>query len=78
LNAGIVRRDLTQTRVVAQKATRRKLMANTQDLRDKNGRLLGKITTTSGGKLEGRDQNGRLKGTYDPKSNETRNANGAT
>lgn len=45
---------------------------SSQDLRDKNGNLLGKINTLSNGKLELRDKTGNLKGTYDPKQNETR------
>jgi len=44
----------------------------TQELRDSNNRLLGKIETLYNGKLEIRDALNRLKGTYDPKSNETR------
>ena len=47
-----------------------------QQLRDSNNRPIGTITTTSNGKLEGRDANGRLKGTYDPKSDQTRDSNG--
>lgn len=43
-----------------------------QELRDKMGRLIGKIKTTGNGKQEIRDNMGRLKGTYDEKSNETR------
>ncbi|MCY2938363.1 MAG: hypothetical protein NTV55_08395 [Planctomycetota bacterium] len=46
------------------------------ELRDRNGKLLGKVHISSNGRHEGRDANGRLKGTYDPKSNETRDANG--
>ncbi|MBI1824343.1 MAG: hypothetical protein HYR80_09565 [Nitrospirae bacterium] len=46
-----------------------------QDLRDNAGRLIGKIRMT-GIKYEGRDAAGRLKGTYDPKSNDTRDASG--
>ena len=42
-----------------------------QELRDKSGKLLGKIKVV-GGKLEIRDSTGRLKGKYDPKTNETR------
>lgn len=42
-----------------------------QELRDKNNRLLGKINDV-GGKVELRDANNRLKGRYDPKTNETR------
>lgn len=44
----------------------------TGDLRDKHGRLLGKIKRRGNGKFEGRDPSGRLMGTYDPRSNETR------
>lgn len=43
-----------------------------QELRDRNNRLLGKIKTLSNGKLELRDPTNKLKGTYDPKKNETR------
>lgn len=43
-----------------------------QQLRDKLNRLIGTIKTRSDGKLEIRDNLGRLKGTYDPKRNETR------
>ncbi len=46
-----------------------------QELRDKAGRLLGKIKDVSG-KLEIRDPAGRLKGKYDPKTNETRDPSG--
>jgi hypothetical protein len=45
-----------------------------QELRDKSNKLLGKIKQLSNGKLEGRDASNRLKGTYDPKSNETRDS----
>jgi hypothetical protein len=47
-----------------------------QELRDSSGRLLGKIREQNNGKYEGRDAAGRLKGTYDPRSNETRDASG--
>ena len=43
-----------------------------QELRDRSNRLLGKIKTRSDGKLELRDSSNRLKGTYNPKNNETR------
>ena len=43
-----------------------------QELRDNMGRIIGKIRTTGSGKQEIRDNKGRLKGTYDPKSNTTR------
>ena len=42
-----------------------------QELRDRSKKLLGKIKTLSNGKLEIRDSSNRLKGTYDPKTNET-------
>lgn len=47
-----------------------------QQLKDSNNRPIGTITSTSNGKLEGRDANGRLKGTYDSKSDQTRDSNG--
>lgn len=47
-----------------------------QELRDKSGKLLGKINTLSSGKLELRNAAGALKGTYDPKTNETRRSSG--
>jgi hypothetical protein len=47
-----------------------------QDLRDKNGHLVGRIKTLSGGKLELRGPGGQLLGTYDPKANQTRDAGG--
>lgn len=51
-------------------------MASAEDLRDRNGNLLGRITERSNHVLEGRDRNGNLRGTYDPRSNETRDWNG--
>jgi hypothetical protein len=45
-------------------------------LRDSNSRPFGTITTTTGGKLEGRDANGRFKGSYDSKFDPTRDSNG--
>jgi hypothetical protein len=47
-----------------------------QELRDKGGKLLGRIKQRSDGKLEGRDAGGRLKGTYDPKVDQTRDPGG--
>jgi hypothetical protein len=47
-----------------------------QELRDRTGRLLGKIKTLSNGKMELRDHTGRLKGHYDTKRNETRDHSG--
>ena len=46
-----------------------------QELRDKNHKLLARIKTLSSGRLEIRDPNNKLKGTYDPKTNETRDFN---
>lgn len=46
------------------------------ELRDKNGKLLGKRSDLYDGRTQGRDANGQLKGTYDPKQNTTRDANG--
>ena len=43
-----------------------------QELRDRNNKLLAKIKTLSSGKLEIRDPQKKLKGTFDPKTNETR------
>ncbi len=45
------------------------------ELRDRRGRLLGRIKEVSG-KLELRDRSGKLKGRYDPHSNVTRDATG--
>jgi hypothetical protein len=47
-----------------------------QVLRDKGGRLLGRISEKSDGRLEGRDHAGRLKGTYDPRTDQTRDQAG--
>ena len=47
-----------------------------QDIRDRSGNLLGKISELSDGKLEIRDKSGNLKGKYDPKTNETRDKSG--
>ena len=43
-----------------------------QELRDKSNSVRGKIKILSNGKLELRDHTNSLKGTYDPKTNETR------
>lgn len=43
-----------------------------QELRDKTGRLLGKIRIRPDGRLELRDRIGNLRGTYNPKDNKTR------
>ena len=47
-----------------------------QELRDRGGRLLGTICARNGGTLEARDAGAGLKGTYDPETNETRDAGG--
>lgn len=47
-----------------------------QQLRDANGRPVGSIAAVSSNKLEGRDSNGRIKGTYDIKEDKTRDSNG--
>lgn len=46
-----------------------------QQIRDRNQRLLATIKTLSSGKQEIRDPSLHLLGTFDPKSNETRDAN---
>lgn len=46
-----------------------------QEIRDRNNKLLARIKTLSNGKQEIRDPNNKLKGTYDPKQNETRDPN---
>lgn len=46
-----------------------------QVLRDKSGKKIGEIKEESG-KLVIRDASGRKKGTYDPKTNTTRDASG--
>lgn len=45
-----------------------------QELRDRNNRLIGKIRQV-GNRYEGRDAGNYLKGTYDPNTDETRDAN---
>ena len=47
-----------------------------QVLKDKQGRKIATISTTSNGVQTIRDSQGRKKGTYDPKSNITRDAQG--
>ncbi len=49
-----------------------------QELRDKSNRLIGEIKQLTNGKLEIRDASNRMKGTYDPKTNETRDAQNRT
>jgi hypothetical protein len=45
---------------------------STQELRDRNNIVIGRITTLSNGKMEIRDKANVLKGTYNPRTNETR------
>ena len=47
-----------------------------QQLKDKSGKLIGTIKTQVGGKQEIRDASGRIKGTFDPKSNVTKDNSG--
>lgn len=47
-----------------------------QDLRNRQGHLLGRISTSKDGQLELSDPKGHLKGTYDPKRDFTRNRMG--
>lgn len=49
--------------------------AETQVLRDRNGNIVGRVEE-SNGKIVGRDANGNYSGSYDPKSNTTRDVNG--
>ena len=46
-----------------------------QEIRDRNNRLMARITTLPSGKQEIRDASNHLLGTYDPRANETRDAN---
>ncbi|MBM3902275.1 MAG: hypothetical protein FJ379_09320 [Verrucomicrobia bacterium] len=46
-----------------------------QELRDRSGKLLGKIRP-SGSKLEIRNASGMIRGTYDPMRDETRDSSG--
>jgi len=48
----------------------------TQELRDRTGRLIGKIKELHGGKLELRSRTGRMLGRFDPRSNQTRDRTG--
>jgi len=48
---------------------------STENLRDRNGHLLGKIKEVNG-EYQIRDANGRLLGRYNPKTNVTRDRNG--
>ena len=48
-----------------------------QDIRDKHGKLLARISTRSDGREELRDAYGRLLGTYDPGRDQTRDSHGS-
>ena len=50
---------------------------STQQLRSPSGRILGTIKTLPNGKMELRDNTGFLKGTYDPRSNQTKTPSGS-
>ena len=43
-----------------------------EELRDRFGKIIGKIYTLSSGKLEIRNPHGKKLGSYDPKTNYTR------
>lgn len=47
-----------------------------QVLRDSNGRVFGRISTSADGVQSLRDARGAPQGTYDPKTNKTRDARG--
>lgn len=47
-----------------------------QTLRDGKGHLIGKISTTPNGVMTLRDAKNILKGTYDPRTDKTKNALG--
>jgi hypothetical protein len=47
-----------------------------QVLKDSKGHITGKISTGSNGALTIKDDKGHTKGTYDPKTNKTKDAQG--
>jgi len=47
-----------------------------RELRDRSGKLMGKIKELSSGQLEARDEKGVLKGRYDPRADQTRDPTG--
>ena len=49
---------------------------SSQDLRTASGQLIGRVVNLSSGKQEIRSPSGQLKGTYDPRTNETRDPSG--
>ena len=48
-----------------------------QVLRDRNGSILGRISTQGNGLLQLRDGNGNIKGFYDPKNDVTLHKDGS-
>ena len=55
---------------------REDLRMNTRTLRDSSGHLIGRLQTRPDGTVELRDERNRLKGTYDPKLDQTRDPAG--
>jgi hypothetical protein len=51
-------------------------VSKTEELRDRNGNMLGKIQHVNDSRVELRDRNGNLKGYYNPKQKETLDRNG--
>jgi hypothetical protein len=47
-----------------------------QTLRDRNYNIIGYIETRSDGTRVGKDKQGRIKGYYDPKRNQTKDSQG--
>jgi len=47
-----------------------------QVLKDRTGKLIGRIKTRNDGKMEIFDRTGKLKGSYYPKTNQTKDRNG--
>jgi hypothetical protein len=47
-----------------------------EELKDGDGRVIGRIQQNASGRWELRDAGGRLKGRYDPTTDETRDAAG--
>lgn len=47
-----------------------------QVLKDSKGHVIGKISTGSNGTLTIKDSQGHVKGTFDPKTNKTKDAKG--
>lgn len=49
---------------------------SSQVLRDNQGRVIGTMTSNENGVIEARDANGRYLGSYDPRTEITRNSRG--